>query len=137
MPKQCSHPFCTWNVFAKGLCPQHWRNVYGKPIFHHPKLKQTEGNGVAKPIKAISDKQAKRLAKYRIARDEYFKEQPVCEFPGCCSTDITCHHSAGKIGSLLWNKKYFKSLCWPHHKFCEENPTKAKELNLSVDRLDK
>ena len=90
-----------------------------------------------KPFKAISDKQTKRLAKYRVVRDEFLKERPVCEWDGCDSREVTLHHGAGKIGSLLWNKKYMKSLCWPHHEYCERHPDEAKKLGLSFDRLDR
>ena len=135
--KTCGDPSYLW---AHGNCK--WcdgmlraKKVAQKP-YKHVTLAQTD-KPISKPFKAISDKQAKRLAKYRVARDEKFKENPTCEFPECNSIEITCHHGAGKIGSLLWNKKYLKSLCWPHHNFCEENPEKAKQLGLSFDRLDK
>lgn len=92
---------------------------------------------VNKPFKAIGDKQSKRLAKYRVARDEYFEINPWCEYPGCSSREITLHHGAGKTGDLLFNKKYFKSLCFHHHRIVEEQPDLAKQLGLSFDRLDK
>lgn len=90
-----------------------------------------------KPIKPVSDKQTKRLAEYRKARDEYFKDNPICEYPNCTSREITLHHSKGRTGDLLYNKTYFKSLCIKHHSWCEENPTEAQDLGLSFKRLDK
>lgn len=90
-----------------------------------------------KSISPVSIKQASRLKLYRIARDEYFKEKPVCEYPGCTSTKITLHHGAGRIGDLLFDKRYFKSLCMHHHEWAESHPEEAKELKLSFDRLDK
>ena len=89
-----------------------------------------------KAIKQVSDTQAKRLKRYRIARDEYFKDYPVCQFPNCGSRNITLHHMKGKIGELLWNKKWFKSLCMYHHRIVEESPLESKILNLSANRLD-
>lgn len=91
----------------------------------------------ATKIKPVSDTELKRLSKYRKARAEHFKEHPYCQYPGCTSPHITLHHGAGRIGDLLWNKRYFKSLCAPHHRWVEENATEAKSLKLSFDRTNK
>lgn len=88
-------------------------------------------------IKKVSDTQAKRLKRYRIARDEYFKDYPICQFPNCGSRNITLHHMRGKIGELLWDKTWFKSLCLYHHRIVEESPLESKVLNLSGNRLDR
>ena len=95
-----------------------------------PKIKK------AKPIKNISDKQLKRLAKYRPIRDAYLKANPICE---CCiaseSTDI--HHKAGRIGDLLWDNRHFLAVCRNCHTRIETSPDWAKEKGYSVTRLDK
>lgn len=106
-------------------------------------LTQTEDGKEGKPfkiIKPVSGKQAARLRKYRIARDEYFKENPVCEYPGCSSRNITLHHGAGRIGDLLFDKRWFKVLCGGvngHHTWAELHPEEAKAIGLSFDRTDK
>lgn len=86
-------------------------------------------------IKPISDKKAKELSVYRKLRDEYMKKHPVCEYPGCHSTNITLHHMAGRIGLNLINIGNFKSLCMAHHRWVEEHPVEAKEMGLSINRL--
>jgi hypothetical protein len=88
-------------------------------------------------IKSVSDKKLQELKEYRVIRDRYLKENPVCEFVGCESRDVELHHCKGRIGSLLTDNRYFKSLCRKHHVFCEMNPREAKELGLSFDRLSK
>jgi hypothetical protein len=88
-----------------------------------------------KPIKRVADKRAKKNIIYEKNKKEYFLKHPNCEFPGCQSEDISLHHSKGKIGKLLTDIRYFKSLCWPHHFWCELHPKEAKELGLSLDRL--
>lgn len=88
-------------------------------------------------IKSISDKKLQELKEYRIIRDRYLKENPVCEFVGCESRDITLHHKKGRIGSLLTDSRYFCSLCIKHHIWAELNCNEAKELGLSFDRLSK
>ena len=80
---------------------------------------------------------AARLKEYRKVRDGYLKANPVCEYPGCTSTEVTLHHGAGRVGDLLTNPDYFVSLCFRHHREVEENPTAAKEMGLSYTRLDK
>lgn len=88
-------------------------------------------------IKPISKNRQDALKIYRKRREKYFKDHPVCEFPGCQSTDITLHHSKGRVGAFLTDKRWFKSLCWKHHKYCEENPIEAQKLGLSYKRLEK
>lgn len=88
-------------------------------------------------IASIGMKRQEALKEYRKRRDAYFKEYPVCEFPDCTSTDITLHHMRGRIGILLIDIQYFKSLCGKHHRFVEENPETAQKLGLSMKRLNK
>lgn len=88
-------------------------------------------------IAACSKTRYSELAKYRRVRDRYFKDHPVCEYIGCNSQDVTLHHMRGRLGSLLTDKRYFKSLCLPHHQFVELHPDQAKQMGLSQSRLDK
>lgn len=93
---------------------------------------------IAKPkvkIKQFSDKKIKELAVYRKERDKFLKSKSVCEYPGCESTELTCHHSEGRIGSNLTDASKFKALCWKHHLHIETHPDEAKQLGLSDDRL--
>lgn len=83
----------------------------------------------------VSKNRQEALAKYRRLRDKYFLENPICEFPGCGSKEITLHHAKGRIGSFLTDKRYFKSLCWPHHQYVEEHPNEAKRLGLSGNKI--
>lgn len=99
------------------------------------KPKKNTKSKVKKPIAKFSDKKLSELKEYRKKRDIFLKQNNKCEFPGCESTDITCHHSEGRIGANLTDVSKFKALCWPHHKYCEENPLEAKKLGLSKDRL--
>ena len=86
-------------------------------------------------IKAATKKRAKQLRKYS-KQNKKFLEDQVCQFPGCESKEVTNHHGAGRKGEQLLNFKDSKILCWPHHKWCEDNPQEAKKLNLSLNRLN-
>jgi len=85
-------------------------------------------------IKPISNKRKERLEKYYLLRDLYFKDNPICEFPGCSSREITLHHKRGRIGENLF--KDFCSLCIQHHEYCESHPKEAQEMSLSYSRLN-
>lgn len=88
-------------------------------------------------IKPISDKRRKQLREYEKEKKEYFELHTQCEFPGCEKTEITLHHMAGRIGDKLTDQRYFKALCWEHHRWIEEHPEAARRLGLSQSRLNK
>ena len=88
-------------------------------------------------IKNISNKKLAELKEYRTVRDRYLKNNPVCEYPNCTSREVELHHRAGRSGRLLCDDTYFCSLCRAHHRLIEEQPSHAKELGISVSRLDK
>lgn len=128
--------------FDRSVKPLIGNLCYTEEPFHyqkHQKGKYVEIKNTPdkKPIKKVSNKMLEHLKEYRKRRDEYFKENPICEFPYCGSRDITLHHSKGRNGSLLTDKAWFKSLCQKHHMFVEENPNEAQILGLSFKRLDK
>jgi len=117
--------------------PFHYQK-YKEKVYADRKANKDSGETKKlKPIPNVSQKQLERLKEYKKAKEEYFKEKPICEYPNCNSTQIQLHHRGGRIGSLLTDKRNFASLCDEHHRICELNPLHAKELGLSVDRLNK
>lgn len=144
MPKTCKANQCENPVFSNLFCRIHqnlrtddkWlKSSKGKIT---PKVKESSLKPPkSKRIKPISDKQLVRLAEYRLVRDKYFKDNPICEFKGCYSTELTLHHRAGKIGDLLTDSRYFCSLCFEHHRWVHDNDFEARKLGLLVSRLDK
>lgn len=121
--KECDVEDCRYPRFAKGYCSYH-------------QYLRTDKKKPKKWIAPVSEKQAERLAEYRVVRDEYLRDHPVCEFPDCKSEDVTLHHSKGRCGNLLTDMKWFKALCDKHHREVEESPLKSKEMGLSFNRLD-
>lgn len=129
----------------KSACMQ-CAKQFMKPLYANSKIKEMNSNDNNVPerilkrkytnIKPISDKQAKRLKEYRIVRDEYLKKHPNCERCGS-PNNLTIHHMKGKIGDLLTDKAYFKTLCMKCHDFIERRPEIAKETGFSLNRLDK
>ncbi len=113
-------------IFSKRMCLFCFQKQVPKKPFKKP----------TKKIKPISKKRSSQLVEYRKVRKQFLKENPICMYPGCNSTEVTLHHSRGRLGSFLSDKKYFKSLCWPHHQYIETNPVLAVKLGLSYSRLN-
>ena len=139
MGKPCKEDNCENPRWSSGYCQQHDK-VYNPEKYL---IKKKGVVSTATPItpkkrsfiKPISDKQASKLAEYRVVRDAYLKANPVCQFKGCTSRDVCVHHAKGRVGDLLSDNRYFRSLCDHHHKLIELKPTLAKELGLSLNRL--
>lgn len=88
----------------------------------------------AVPIKPVSDKMTKELAKYRRLRSQYLEATPTCEVRGCNRASSEIHHRRGRL-QYLCVVKYFLAVCRPCHLWIEANPEAAKEQGYSVDRL--
>lgn len=130
--------FIWGNKDGHKYCVQCWNSLKAlESIQVTPAIKQ-ELPAVKKTyrIKPISKNRQEALKTYRRRREKHFKDYPVCQYPGCKSTEVTLHHGKGRIGAFLTDKRWFKSLCWPHHKYCEENPKEAIRLGLSYKRLE-
>ncbi len=104
---------------------------------HRNKINQSKPNTKKVKIAPVSAKRLEALKKYRRIRDKFLQENPICMYPGCKSKQVTLHHGKGRIGSYLTDKRFFKSLCWPHHEYIERHPLEAKKLGLRFDRNDK
>ena len=134
--KTCS--ICNKETYLWKSTPKTCKDCYGKL---KSKDNTNQSNLPAKPksvlkrIKSVSDKKLIELAEYRVVRDKYLSEHPICEFHTCDCRVVELHHMAGRIGKLLTNPKYFKSLCREHHNYTELHPIEAKEMGLSIDRL--
>lgn len=117
-----------------GRCSSHYW-VHRADLARKGKLKI---NTKHKPIPKVSAKQMKRLAEYRKVRDEFMKLHPTCQakLSGCTIKASDLHHSKGRTGDLLTDKRYFKALCRKCHGYVETHPEQAKELGLSDSRLN-
>lgn len=91
----------------------------------------------SKPIKPRSEKRVKEESKYSKARKEYLADHPNCEarLIGCTQLACQIHHKKGRIGELLYNKKFFLAVCDHCHKWIEAHPEEAKEKGFSLNRL--
>jgi hypothetical protein len=134
---QCNQMVYLWKSNPK-LCKGCATSQSKRPILSPSKQRSPDEPIVSKvKIKSVSDKRLLALRDYRVVRDAYMRDHKICEHPECSSPSTELHHSKGRIGKLLTDPLYFKALCNSCHSWAEKNPTLAKELGLSVDRLSK
>ena len=134
----CQKETILWKANPKA-CKQCWLQYKASEPLSQPKtykVSKTKQSPL-KRIKSVSTKKLNELNEYRVIRDRYLKNNPVCEYPNCTSREVELHHRKGKVGRLLCDDTYFCSLCRAHHRFVEENPEQAKALGLSLSRLEK
>lgn len=89
-------------------------------------------------INRVSDKKKQKDVEYSKLRKLYLESHPFCEakLPGICTAEATdIHHMSGKIGDDYLDVNNFIALCRACHVWVENNPTEAKELGFSKNRL--
>lgn len=85
------------------------------------------------PLKKMSSKASVRMKTYLKARKEYMEEHPCCEI--CNALAVCIHHKKGKLGDLLWDKRFFMSTCFNCHRRIEDNRAWGYEMGYLLDRL--
>ena len=123
---------------AKCISCDHFRPIYAKKMCswcYDKQRKKTPLKKTSKPIKQFSKTSLDKLRRYRKVRDKYLEENPICQYPGCKSKEVTLHHKAGRLGAYLTDKRFFSALCWPHHQYIETHPEESRKLGFSISRL--
>jgi len=128
------------NTGGKRYCKKCWTKVSIKQKMFRVKLANPISKVVKKknkkPLPRKSAKQTKLDAVYKVARELYLKDHPMCQvhMTGCRGYSEEIHHSAGR-GEYLLDTTTFVAICRPCHIILEENPKLAKALGFSVERL--
>ena len=101
-----------------------------------------------KRIPARSVNEIKRQAKYRPAREAHLAEFPDCEvcwplikadperaidLQSVRHSANQIHHIRGRSGSLLWDRRWFKSACADGHAFIGANPDIARKAKVLAE----
>lgn len=142
--KTCSGCLKNRKIFSKGLCIICWRKQYKPPERPLDKKGKPISDRGYDRIKKISRKGYEKNIIYKQARKEYFEEHPFCEvrLPGCLipsidadNSGLQIHHKKGRVGKLLYDKRYFLSVCGNCHRYIEDHPEEAKENGWSLSRL--
>ena len=89
-----------------------------------------------KPIKKVSDKQSKKLRTYSAMRKAYLEFNSSCKasLVGCAGASTDIHHMVGRVGERMLDTTTWIAVCRNCHRIIEDNPTFAKNLNLSKKR---
>ena len=134
MPNTCKYEGCTCNVFSKGYCRTHWGMFHAKPI------KKNVNNSFNKPrnrIKPVADKRRSEKEEYKVLRDQFLKDHPVCEIPieGCKIKSTQVHHAEGREGTRFLDTSTWKAACaGPCHDEATEHSREAIDRGYSKSR---
>lgn len=123
MSKHCKDPNCKEPHYKIGLYKYHY------------KAKTELINTKKHVIKSMSFKQYDRLKKYRVLRDDYMKEHPLCEakLGGCLGKSDSNHHKKGRIGDDLF--KHFMATCSVCHEAIERMGKEVYDLGFKIKRI--
>ncbi len=92
-------------------------------------LKTKKNGGKGSSLKSRSKKRSKEESEYSKLRKAFLTENPYCaqiKFHGCSGRATTIHHSRGRVGRLLTDKRWFIPLCMECHSWVEENHKYAR-----------
>lgn len=89
-----------------------------------------------KPINKVSKKRVEANKDYKLVRDAYLTQFPVCEVHNCGNKATEIHHKKGRVGELLTDIHHFLSVCHYCHRYIEINPIWAKENGYSENRTN-
>lgn len=144
MPKTCTHPACTRNVWGKGYCDRHQylrtdKKPKAKPapvkikvVFKSFRLTEIK----KKPIRKVSLKLAKELWLYSKLRKEFLEkpENMFCAvFPHLLATEI--HHIEGREGWRLNNTLKWLGVSRAGHLWIHANDRLARERGFLESRI--
>jgi len=99
----------------------------GKPLGHGKKRK---------PLKARSPKRQAQYDKYNPEREQFLKENPVCQIDGCDRESTDVHHMKKRNGVRLLDKSKWMAACRLCNSRAEDYPEWAFEngYKLHVNR---
>lgn len=87
-------------------------------------------------IKAVSVNRLDALKEYREKRDEFMKENSICQVDGCYSPATDLHHKCGR-GVNLNNVDTWMATCRQCHSKIHDNDAWAREKGYLKSRLEK
>lgn len=119
----------------KSYCKACWaqKSQAGKPTKPRQNLKRS-----STPVKKVSDKKKARDIVYKVLREQYLKNHPMCEMAikGICTkAGTTIQHLRGRCGEYYTDDRYFMSACLPCHQFVDTHPDFALENGFAELRL--
>jgi hypothetical protein len=91
-----------------------------------------------KPIPKRSKKMTKEMKEYNKEKAEFIKPGDQCELNTqvCRGEATVIHHTKGRIGKLLRNKKYWKKSCVHCNNYIEIKDKESREKGLKLSKHD-
>jgi len=91
-----------------------------------------------KSISPVSAKRQVEMDTYGKLREAFLIVNPHCKakLQKCTAKATDVHHKAGRIGENYLKIGTWLAVCRNCHRWIEDNPEAAKELNLSESRLN-
>lgn len=89
------------------------------------------------PVKKVGDKLKEDLKIYRKEARKFVTVNPKCKMnmPGCEIEARCVHHSKGRIGELLLEKKYWIPSCYHCNLQVEINDAEARGKGLKLSKF--
>ena len=125
----CKKPSVIWKSEGREkYCKQCWS-------CHNPsKVGQTSTKRAT--LSPRSPKQKRVEAAYAVLRKSYLDSHNMCEahLGGCGTYATDIHHKSGR-GEYMLDQSTYMAVCRNCHQWIELNPTEAKKLGFSNNRL--
>lgn len=86
-------------------------------------------------INPVSKKRARENREYLRLKRDYLEANMDCFIPFCSEMATDIHHMRGRVGTLLTDTQYFRSVCRLHHDKIHQNPEWAREQGYMLDRI--
>lgn len=143
----CKINGCKHSSEVKGLCKYHYWDQLRRNSKEKAKQSTKKSKKLFKKIESSTAERGKEKAKlYKKARREYLEAHRCCEakLTGCMiptlnyeALGLQIHHKKGRLGELLFDKRYFLAVCQNCHSYIENNPEFAISHGYSLSRLAK
>lgn len=149
MWNNCKYPECdNWTRRSDGdFCSHHERQERKQETESKKQLekrnsllqKAKEKNVVPRKMpKKVSEKRKEENIEYKILRDEFLVQNPMCMIHAneyCTTFATTVHHSAGRVGVLFLDVTKWKGACMSCHQYAHDHPLEAMQKGWSESRL--
>lgn len=87
-------------------------------------------------INKVSKKRREDIKLYQVIRAVYMNNHCICERCHNKHSDAL-HHKAGREGKMLYNQRYFMSVCNSCHDYIHANPNESMEKGWLITKIGK
>lgn len=70
-------------------------------------------------MRARSLKRQREIREFIPHAEQFLDDNPWCQFPGCAAPSEVVHHSRGRFGRRLLDRRWWKASCHFHNDYAE------------------